>query len=84
MNPGARPKLITSANESNSAPILEYAFNKRAANPSKKSKTAAKMIKTNAPVKLLNRRIMTQAIHPANKFRQVIILGICFIKNQVN
>ena len=42
---GATPKLTTSANESSSLPITEYALSQRAANPSKKSKTAATRIK---------------------------------------
>jgi len=49
MNPGATPKLITSANESNCAPRGEYDFNKRATNPSRKSKHAANIMNTNAP-----------------------------------
>lgn len=42
--PGKTPKLTTSARESNSFPIGLVTFNKRAAKPSKKSKTAARNI----------------------------------------
>jgi len=48
-NPGASPKLTTSANESNCAPNGEYALINRAINPSKKSKQAANRMKIKAP-----------------------------------
>ena len=47
--PGATPKLITSDSESSSFPMGEYAFNRRAANPSAKSNTAAMKIAIIAP-----------------------------------
>lgn len=50
MNPGAAPKLTTSANESNCAPSGECDLNKRAKNPSRKSKNAANRINMNAPM----------------------------------
>lgn len=61
--------------ESNSFPIGEKAFSKRAANPSKKSKTAANMIQTTAYIKLPS-SAMTEATQPDTRFRQVIVLGI--------
>ena len=47
--PGATPKLIASANESSSFPMGEYAFNRRAASPSVKSKKAAMKMAIIAP-----------------------------------
>ena len=41
INDGATPKETTSDKESSWAPNGEYAFNRRAANPSKKSNMAA-------------------------------------------
>jgi len=48
INPGATPKLTTSANESNCLPISEEAFKSLATKPSRKSITAAQPINTDA------------------------------------
>ena len=49
MADGATPNVTTSAKESNSFPMGEDTFNKRAVIPSKKSKTAPIIMKMNAP-----------------------------------
>ena len=75
MAPGARPKDTTSANESSCLPISEYAFNSRAAKPSKKSKTAARHIKIAAHTKCPSIAKIT-ASEPENRFSEVIKFGI--------
>ena len=50
---GAAPKVITSAKESNSLPIGELTFSKRATIPSKKSNTAPIIINSNATLSLV-------------------------------
>ncbi len=44
MVPGKKQKVIRSARESRSLPIVENCFNNRAANPSKKSNKAPNQI----------------------------------------
>jgi len=75
---GANPKLIKSAKESRSLPIIEKAFNLRAAKPSKKSKIAdAKINKADAS--RLPWKAKATAMHPENRFKQVIVLGMWFL-----
>jgi hypothetical protein len=71
---GATPKLTISASESNSLPILEYARSIRAANPSKKSKTEAAIIKY-AAITVMPSNENTIDRHPHNRLRHVITLG---------
>ena len=74
---GATPKLISSASESNSFPISEYAFYSRAAIPSKKSNIAANITQNTTQKKAPSKAIII-AILPENKFMEVMVLGICF------
>lgn len=75
------PKLTISASESSSLPILEYAFNALAENPSRKSKTAAIKIKYAARDKLfLPSKERMMAIAPESKFREVIRLGMLLVR----
>jgi len=78
MAPGANPKLMISANESSSLPMGEYAFSIRAANPSQKSNMAEQPISIEAVIKYPSKAIRV-AILPENRFKQVIVLGICGI-----
>jgi hypothetical protein len=71
---GATPKLTTSAKESSSFPIAEYAFSQRAAKPSKKSKTEATRMKY-AAISNLSLNAQTIDKQPQNRFRHVIVLG---------
>ena len=72
---GATPKETKSANESNSLPIGEDWLSNRAANPSKKSSTAAIKIRppdsSKSPLKL-----NTIPRHPQSRLPQVIKLGM--------
>ena len=74
---GAAPKVITSAKESNSLPIGELTFSKRAAIPSKKSNTAPIIINSNA-TSILPAKAKPIAMQPEIRLQQVILLGICF------
>jgi len=74
MEAGATPKLTTSANESSSFPIAEYAFNQQAANPSKKSKTAAARMKYAAISNMLLNDMTTDK-QPQNRFKHVNKFG---------
>jgi hypothetical protein len=74
---GVKPKLITSAKESSCLPIGEYAFNKRAAKPSKKSKNADASTKINASSKSAVNAHFT-AKQPQSKLQIVKKLGMCF------
>jgi len=77
IRPGAKPKDIKSANESNSLPISDFIFNNRADIPSKKSNIDANTIKKDAIYKSYFKATIT-AIQPLSKFNEVIKLGICF------
>ncbi len=75
---GATPKLTTSARESSSLPIAEYAFSNLAVNPSRKSNTIAASISHEAVIRLpFNTKIME--INPDIRLRDVIRLGRYFI-----
>ena len=74
---GATPKETTSDRESNSLPIGETTFSIRAANPSRKSKTAAMMIQMEAISRLPFRAAIADRV-PHTRFRQVSVLGMCF------
>lgn len=67
-----------SANESSCNPIGEYAFSKRAMNPSKKSNMAAAKMQyaaiSNEPLKAKE-----IAKHPEKRFSDVMVLGMCFV-----
>ncbi len=78
MADGAKPKVMSSANESNSPQIGECASSARAAMPSKKSKTAPKIINKKAVAKSPS-RACTVAIAPDKRFPHVNVLGIFFV-----
>lgn len=78
---GATPKLITSARESSSLPISEYAFSSLAELPSRKSNIIAANISQD-DMRRFPSRAYSIAINPAARFRIVIKLGICFIANR--
>ena len=75
---GAIPKVISSARESICTPSGDDTPNKRAAIPSKKSKTAPSTIKAIASSNS-HLKAMTHAIHPEKRLQQVIALGTCFL-----
>jgi hypothetical protein len=75
---GATPKLTTSARLSSSLPISEYAFSNLAEKPSRKSNIIAATISHEA-VTLSPLAAKIIAINPADRLREVIKLGICFI-----
>ena len=75
MAEGANPKVMSSANESNSFPKGPDTLNKRANMPSKKSNTAPSIMKEMAKVKF-SLKAMTLAIQPENKLQQVTALGM--------
>ena len=75
MADGATPKLMSSASESSSLPIAELTLSRRAAMPSKKSKTAAIRIKSPASVKLpVNAKVIDR--HPDKAFIKVMVFGM--------
>ena len=69
---------MTSAKESSSFPIPEYAFSSLAEKPSKKSKTDANNMQYTAywysPLK-----VNMMDIAPERRLQQVIVFGICFV-----
>ena len=73
---GATPKLTTSARESSSFPISEYAFSSLAVNPSRKSKIMAASINQEAFARSPLNAKMTE-MNPAARFSDVMKLGIC-------
>ena len=74
---GKTPKVTMSANESNCAPIADFAFNKRAEKPSKKSNIAAIPIKYPAQSSWLL-KAQTIPKQPQIKLQSVNVLGIAF------
>ena len=78
MKPGKTPKETMSASESSSFPISDFTFSKRAAKPSKKSKTPARniIILAHSSLPIITKYKPTQ---PENRFREVMVFGICFI-----
>ena len=77
MEAGATPNVTTSASESSSLPIGLDTPRSRAVNPSKKSKTAPRTMKSRArgsapPI------AKWIAIQPQMRLQQVMELGICF------
>jgi len=78
INPGATPKLTTSARESSSFPIAEYALSSLAEKPSRKSKIIAARISQEAVTRspFIIKIIETK---PETRLSEVIKLGICFI-----
>lgn len=82
MKPGATPKLTTSARLSSSLPIAEYAFSRRAENPSRKSKIiAARISHEDVTMSPLAAKII--ATKPETRLSDVIRFGICFIMKLV-
>ena len=78
MMAGRTPKLTMSARESNSLPMLEYAFNNLAANPSQKSNHAEASINGKA-MSIRPSKVKITPRVPASRFIEVIVLGICLI-----
>ena len=76
MNPGATPKETTSERESKSAPMGEWAWSRRAAKPSKKSKSPATKIMMAALTGMLWVRNKMER-HPETRLPQVMALGMC-------
>lgn len=79
---GASPKLIKSDNESICLPNSELTLSIRAANPSKKSKTAARIMNNEAIYNLSddwNEKYTD--IEPLNKFNDVMAFGITIFFN---
>ena len=75
MAEGATPKLMSSASESSSLPMAELTLSKRAAIPSKKSKTAASRMKNPAAVRLpVNANVID--IQPDKAFISVMVFGM--------
>jgi hypothetical protein len=77
MKPGNTPNDTQSARESNCFPSSPETFNRRAANPSKKSKTADKTMKY-APERTFPFKTKLIPITPERRFIRVKPLGICF------
>ena len=80
---GAIPKLTTSASESSSFPISEYALRSRAEKPSKKSKIIAASISQEA-VTISPSEAKSIEINPAARFREVMKFGICLILEKIS
>lgn len=78
MTPGRSPKDRISASESSCLPISDFTCSILAMKPSRKSKIAAIPIKM-APVLKLSAKANVIPIQPLNKFKQVIVFGICFL-----
>ena len=76
--PGATPEVTISAKESNCLPNSLPTFNKRAANPSKKSKKIPNKINKAAICKLFKAAAST-ATTPQKRFNSVMRFGICFL-----
>ena len=74
---GATPNVITSANESNSFPIGDDTWSKRATIPSKKSNIAPMIINKKAYLKRAPNAKYT-AIHPEMRLLHVSMLGMVF------
>jgi valyl-tRNA synthetase len=74
---GRTPKETRSHSESSSLPMSEYASRARAAKPSKKSKTAAASISTNA-MSQRPRKAKTTPMIPHTRFIEVIVSGMIF------
>ena len=74
---GATPKETTSDSESNSLPIGDDTLSNRAANPSKKSKTADTIIQRAALSRFPAKAAITER-HPQARLQQVSMLGMCF------
>ena len=83
---GATPNVTSSAKESSSLPIGLDTPRTRAVIPSKKSKTAPRMMNSRAISGMPN-KANTVATHPEIRLQQVIVFGICFfifmIRNKV-
>ena len=77
MAAGATPKVTTSASESSSFPSAPETPKRRAMNPSKKSKTAPRTMKSSA---MVSAPLMAKwmAMQPQMRLQLVIELGICF------
>ena len=75
ITPGATPKVIMSANESNCLPISPDIFSLRAKNPSKKSNSNPAKI-ANGAKSILPANAKTIAKTPHNKFAAVKRFGI--------
>jgi len=80
INPGATPKLITSARESSSFPNSEYDLSNLADNPSRKSKIIAAII-NQEPVRISPLAINRIAINPEARLSEVMKFGICLFMN---
>ena len=72
-----KPKLTTSARESNSLPLGEMTPSNLAANPSQKSKIIAASMAAKARSLFLKNS--TMPITPQRRFSEVMALGICFL-----
>jgi len=75
---GATPKLTTSARESSSLPISEYAFRSLAESPSRKSKIIATSMSQEA-FTISPLRVKTMDMNPAVRLSDVMKFGICLI-----
>ena len=82
---GATPNVTSSARESSSLPIGLDTPRTRAVIPSKKSKTAPRMMNSNA-ISGMPYNANTVATHPEMRLQQVIVFGICFFirNNKMN
>ena len=76
MNPGATPNETTSESESKSAPMGEWAWSKRAAKPSRKSKSPATKTMW-AAFTGMPKETNRMERQPETRLPQVRALGMC-------